>query len=57
RLSCPVCCIGGINADNAGSLIAAGGDMIAVISDIFSASEKTEGIKQASIRLSQLFSA
>ncbi len=35
RLSIPVCAIGGITAENAGPLVAAGADMIAVISDVF----------------------
>lgn len=34
-LSLPVCAIGGINAGNVNSVIVAGADMVAVISDIF----------------------
>lgn len=57
RLNTPICCIGGITANNAPALIEAGSDMIAVISDIFSADYHNGGIKQASQRLSRLFSA
>ncbi len=35
RLDIPICAIGGITADNAGTLIQAGTDMVAVISDVF----------------------
>lgn len=34
-LGIPICAIGGIAADNAGTLIQAGADMVAVISDVF----------------------
>ncbi len=34
-LSIPICAIGGIHANNAAPLIAAGADMLAVISDVF----------------------
>lgn len=37
RLSAPVCAIGGITADNAAPLIDAGVDLLAVITDLFSA--------------------
>ena len=57
RLQIPVCCIGGINAGNAAPLIAAGSDMIAVISDIFKPENAQQDIKQASEQLSKLFSA
>ncbi|MDH5518204.1 MAG: thiamine phosphate synthase [Gammaproteobacteria bacterium] len=57
QLQLPVCCIGGINADNAAGLIEAGGDMIAVISDIFNHQHSATKIKQASENLSKLFSA
>jgi len=38
-LPVPVCAIGGINADNAASVIAAGADMLAVISAVFAATD------------------
>jgi len=37
KLALPVCAIGGINSDNAAELIQAGVDMLAVISDIWTA--------------------
>lgn len=37
QLSIPICAIGGINLDNAPALLANGADMLAVISDVFSA--------------------
>lgn len=37
ELPVPVCAIGGITADNAGSLIAAGAGLLAVITDLFEA--------------------
>lgn len=55
RLQIPICCIGGINADNAAQLIAEGADMIAVISEIFAAEQRQQTVQQASKRLSQLF--
>ena len=39
HLGCPVVAIGGINADNAAPLIAAGADCVAVISDLWSAAD------------------
>lgn len=57
KFELPICCIGGINADNAASLINAGSDMIAVISDIFIPNNADQDIKQASKNLSKLFSA
>lgn len=35
----PVCCIGGINRENCGELISQGADMLAVISDVFDATD------------------
>lgn len=35
QLGIPICAIGGITADNAGTLIQAGANMVAVISDVF----------------------
>lgn len=52
QLQIPVCCIGGITSNNANSLIDAGADMIAVISDIYA----SQDIKLASQTLSELFS-
>ncbi len=52
QLTIPVCCIGGITADNAKPLIDKGADMLAVISDIFS----NQDIVTASQRLTKLFS-
>jgi thiamine-phosphate pyrophosphorylase len=40
--SIPVCCIGGINRDNCGELISQGADMLAVISDVFAATDDDE---------------
>jgi thiamine-phosphate pyrophosphorylase len=37
ELNLPVCCIGGITLDNAPELVAAGADLLAVISDVFKA--------------------
>lgn len=51
QLQIPVCCIGGITANNAKQLIETGADMIAIISELFD----SENIKQSSIRLSSLF--
>jgi len=51
QLQIPVCCIGGITANNASALIEAGSDMIAVISDIFA----SDDIKQSSQMLNKLF--
>ncbi len=41
ELNLPVCAIGGITIDNAGPLLAAGADLVAVISDLFSAPDIT----------------
>lgn len=51
QLQVPVCCIGGITANNAEQLIETGADMVAVISELFA----SENIKQSSISLSSLF--
>ena len=51
QLQVPVCCIGGITANNANQLIEVGSDMIAVISDIFA----SQDIKLASQILTKLF--
>lgn len=51
KLQIPVCCIGGITANNANQLIDTGSDMIAVISDIYA----SQDIKLASQVLSDLF--
>ena len=48
----PVCAIGGITTLNAGSLIEAGADMLAVISALYDAPDPY----QASLRFIQLFS-
>ncbi len=39
ELAVPVCAIGGITADNAGAVVAAGADLLAVISDVFAAAD------------------
>jgi thiamine-phosphate pyrophosphorylase len=39
ELSLPVACIGGITADNAAALVAAGADWLAVITDIYAAQD------------------
>ncbi|MCX9155796.1 thiamine phosphate synthase [Niveibacterium sp. 24ML] len=38
----PVTCIGGITAENAGALVTAGADLLAVISDLYEAAEPRE---------------
>jgi thiamine-phosphate pyrophosphorylase len=50
RLDIPICAIGGITLANAGTVIAAGADMIAVISDLFGAVD-VEARAQALSRL------
>jgi thiamine-phosphate pyrophosphorylase len=52
-LAVPIVAIGGITANNAPALIAAGADAIAVISDLFDAPD----VRQAAERLSRLFAA
>lgn len=39
ELAVPVCAIGGITSDNAGAVVAAGADLLAVISDVFAATD------------------
>lgn len=56
RLAIPVCCIGGITADNAKQLIDAGADMLAVISEIFAPKNNDQNTQTASHALSRLFS-
>jgi thiamine-phosphate pyrophosphorylase len=51
ELGLPACAIGGITADNAPAVIAAGADMIAVISDLFAAPD----IESRAAALQQLF--
>lgn len=51
QLNVPITAIGGITADNAGSLIAAGADAVAVIRDIFDRSD----IQAAASRYNPLF--
>ena len=51
RLTVPACAIGGIDASNAGALIDAGADMVAVISGLFAHPD----IEVAARRLSALF--
>ncbi len=51
ELGVPACAIGGITADNAPAVIAAGADMIAVISDLFAAPD----IESRAAALQQLF--
>lgn len=50
-LDIPVCCIGGINLDNAAQLILQGADMLAVIHAIFA----SDNIKQAAQQIAQQF--
>jgi len=57
QIKIPICCIGGITAANAGQLVHAGTDMIAVISEVFNPKNKDQSIRMASSQLSQLFSA
>ena len=57
QIKIPLCCIGGITAENAGQLVAAGTDMIAVISEVFNPKNEDQSIRMASSQLSQLFSA
>jgi len=51
QLSLPICAIGGINTDNGLSLINAGADMLAVISNIFG----QQDITTASLNFNNLF--
>ncbi len=51
RLSVPVVAIGGITADNGDSLVAAGADMLAVISAVFGADD----IRAAARKISDLY--
>ena len=51
-LACPVVAIGGITADNGASLIAAGADLLAVVSAVFA---RPEGPRAAAERLAALF--
>ncbi|MGC9456499.1 MAG: thiamine phosphate synthase [Halothiobacillaceae bacterium] len=46
KLTLPICAIGGISADQAPALVAAGADMVAVISAIFSAENPQEAAAQ-----------
>jgi thiamine-phosphate pyrophosphorylase len=50
-LGVPLCAIGGINLHNAGEVIAAGADLLAVISDLFDASD----IKSRAMQYGELF--
>jgi thiamine-phosphate diphosphorylase len=50
-VSLPVCAIGGINESNIDEVIAAGADMVAVISAVISASD----VRQAALRLAGRF--
>ncbi len=43
RLHCPLVAIGGITADNGGALLAAGADMLAVVSAVFACHDDVEG--------------
>lgn len=52
-LSIPVCAIGGINAGNAAQVAAAGADMLAVISGVFS----VDDIESAARRIASAFDA
>lgn len=51
RLAIPVCAIGGITADNAARVIAAGADMVAVVSGVFG----KEDVRAASRSIARLF--
>ncbi len=53
RLPVPICAIGGINADNAASVISAGADMLAVISAVFAAAD----IQAAASRIARQYEA
>lgn len=46
RLSIPICAIGGITVQNAGSLIEAGADMLAVISEVFANNHSTDKARE-----------
>jgi thiamine-phosphate pyrophosphorylase len=50
-LDCPICAIGGITADNAPEVIAAGADAVAVITDVFAAVD----VRAAAARFVPLF--
>jgi len=51
ELSIPVACIGGITADNAAPLVAAGADWLAVITDIYASPDA----QMQAARIAQLF--
>lgn len=51
RLSVPICCIGGITAENGTALIEAGADMLAIISGLFARAN----VESAARRYAQLF--
>ena len=51
ELNIPVCAIGGITIDNAASLVRAGADMVAVITDVL----ESENIESRSNKLAALF--
>ena len=52
QLQIPVCCIGGITADNANTLIEQGADMTAIITDLFSSKD----IQTTASQITRLFS-
>lgn len=52
HLPCPVVAIGGITADNGASLVAAGADVLAVVSAVFGSGD---GARAAAQRLADLF--
>lgn len=57
QLKLPICCIGGITQQNAGDLIQAGADMVAIISAIYQHDIAEQQVKIASAQFNQLFSA
>jgi len=55
-LGLPLVAIGGINADNAAQLVRAGADLLAVISDVFTADDPLQRVRNYQRRLTPLAS-
>jgi len=51
RIDLPICAIGGIDADNAGTLVEAGADMVAVVGGVFA----QPNVKTAAARIARQF--
>ncbi|MEA3410841.1 MAG: thiamine phosphate synthase [Pseudomonadota bacterium] len=51
RIDLPICAIGGIDADNAGTLVEAGADMVAIVGGVFA----QPNVKTAAARIARQF--